>query len=142
MNLKGKVLMIGASRRRRDERGSILVLATVGVVLAMIAASLAIDLGALAQDARQDQKVADLVALDASRVLPNDPTTAAQASATRNGFPYSSPGYSLVVEWASSSAGPFSSAAVDLPAARVVRVTATSPHTNNFPFVGGRNSMT
>ncbi len=56
--------------RSREERGSILVLSTVGMVLAMISAGLAVDLGTLAHEARRAQKVADLAALDAARVAP------------------------------------------------------------------------
>ena len=70
-----------------DEKGAILVLAAVGLVVAMIAAGLAVDIGRLASFARTDQKVADLAALDAVRVLPTNPTAAAAASAARNGFP-------------------------------------------------------
>ena len=43
------------------------------LVLAMIFAALAIDIGFLAADKRTDQKIADLAALDASRDLTNDP---------------------------------------------------------------------
>ncbi len=52
------------------ERGSILVLSSVGLVLAMVATALSVDLGRLAQERRKNQKVADLAALDAVRVLP------------------------------------------------------------------------
>lgn len=117
-------------------------MATVGVVVAIISASLAIDLGFLAHEIRVDQKVADLAALDAVRSLPADPTPAARQSATRNGFPYANPGYNLVVEWAPSKTGPWSTSAADLPGAAVVKVSATSPHTNFFPFVPGGQSKT
>lgn len=135
---------------QRDEGGAVLVLATAGVVLAMIASGLAIDIGRLARDAREDQKVADLAALDAVRVLPGvtdqtlsgSVTMAARDSATRNGFPYSSTGYSLVVEWAPSKTGTFTSNTADLASATIVKVTATSPHTNEFPFLAGRTSVT
>jgi uncharacterized membrane protein len=70
----------GRGGRRREERGAVLVLATVGVVIATIAAALAIDLGFLAQEARRNQKVADLAALDAARVPPAEYTNAAVAS--------------------------------------------------------------
>ncbi|MDQ4089729.1 MAG: hypothetical protein M3163_05445, partial [Actinomycetota bacterium] len=95
--------------RRPDERGAVLVLAVVGVVLAMIASALAVDLGFLAQEARTDQKVADLAALDAVRALPGDPTGAARASASRNGFDHLAPGHGLLVEWATSPTGTFTS---------------------------------
>lgn len=137
-------------RRGRDERGSILVLATAGIVVALIAAALAIDLGFIAQRARDDQRVADLVALDAVRVLPgvldqSDPgsvTQAAKDAATRNAFPYASPGYNLLVEWGPASIGPFSSNTANLATAVAVRITATSPHKNALPFVSGPTSVT
>ena len=119
--------------RARDQRGSILVLSTVGVVIAMIAAALAVDLGFLAQEARTAQKVADLAALDAARVLPADYNAAAQASASRNRFPTT--GVTAV-----------EGVKVDgkcqaQPGAGTVCVTATSPHKNAFPFVGGASSL-
>lgn len=76
--------------KRRDERGAILVMSTVGFVLAIIASALAVDLGRIAQERRRDQKVADLAALDAVRELGNGDAaiqTAAQASAVRNELP-------------------------------------------------------
>jgi len=127
---------------RRDEGGAILILATVGVVLALIAASLSIDLGTLAQDARRDQMVADLAALDAVRVLPANPTATAQASATRNHFPYTTGGYTLAVAWGPTISGPFASTVATLPTATAVRVTASSPHRNFFPFVDGERTVT
>lgn len=135
-------------RSRRDEGGAILVVAAVGMVVAMISAGLAIDIGRLASDARTNQKVADLASLDAVRVLPGvtsqtasgSVTMAAKAAATRNGFPYATSGYSLVVEWAASKAGPFTNNTANLATATVVKVTATTPHTNDFPFLGGRTS--
>lgn len=121
----------------RDEKGAILILATVGMVIAMIAGGLAIDLGSLAQDARQDQKVADLAALDAVRGLPADYTTLAQASAARNGFP-TGPGYSVTAV----EGGKVSGTCQAVPGAGSACVTVTSPHRNDFPFLGGRTSMT
>ena len=123
--------------RQADERGAMLVLAAVGMVVAMIAAGLAIDIGRLASYARTDQKVADLAALDAVRVLPTDPTAAAQASAARNGFPTSA-GYSVAAVEGVKSGG----ACQALSGAGSVCVTVTSPHTNTFPFLGGRTSVT
>lgn len=127
--------------RRPDERGAILVLSAVGVVLAMIAAALAVDIGFLAQEARTDQKVADLAALDAVRALPADPTGAARASATRNGFDYTAPGHGLLVEWSASPSGVFTVSSADLASATTVRVTVTSPHENQFPFVPGGQTL-
>jgi uncharacterized membrane protein len=134
------VNLFGRRVGRRNERGAILVMSVAGVVLAIISAALAIDLGFLAHEARVDQKVADLAVISAIRVLPANPTVAAQQSATRNSFPFASPGYGLLVQWGPSKTGPWSSATTDLAAATAVRVTATSPHTNNFPFVPGGQS--
>ncbi|MGH9226705.1 MAG: pilus assembly protein TadG-related protein, partial [Acidimicrobiales bacterium] len=72
--------------RRRDERGAVLVMATFGIVVAVIAASLAVDLGQIAQERRRNQKVADLAALDAARNL-SDVQNLAEESALRNEFP-------------------------------------------------------
>jgi uncharacterized membrane protein len=128
-------------RSRRDERGSILVLSAAGLVLALIASSLAVDMGFLAHETRVDQKVADLAAMDAIRVLPADPTTAAQQSATRNGFPLASP-YNLTVKWGPTKTGPWSTLSTDLATATAVQVSATSPHQNFFPFVPGGQTKT
>ncbi|MGH9265801.1 MAG: pilus assembly protein TadG-related protein, partial [Acidimicrobiales bacterium] len=57
--------MTHRTTRKKDERGAILVLSTVGLVLALIAGGLAVDLGFMAHEARDNQKVADLAALDA-----------------------------------------------------------------------------
>jgi uncharacterized membrane protein len=127
---------------RRDEQGAILILATLGVVLALIASSLAIDLGTVAQEARRDQSVADMAALDAARVLPTNPTTAARASAVRNHFPYTASGYSLVVEWAPTISGPFTTVVASLPSATAVRVKASSHRPNFFPGVSGPHAVT
>lgn len=124
--------------RRRDERGAILIVATVGMVIAMIASGLAIDIGRLAQEAREDQKIADMAALDAVRGAPVDYQALAEASALRNGFPLGSPGYSLTA----IEGGKVSGACEAVPGAGSACVTVTSPHENKFPFLTGRDSMT
>ncbi len=92
-------------RPRGDERGAVLVMSIVGLVVAVAAAALAVDLGSLAQEKRSDQKVADLASLDAVRGLndsfiagllrldltvltpkPVRATTLATESALRNGY--------------------------------------------------------
>jgi uncharacterized membrane protein len=117
--------------RRGDERGAILVMATAGIVLAVIAAALAIDTGRLASEKRTDQKVADLAALDAVRELPvpGQVLQAARRSAERNAFPWADPGYDLRTE-----IGSVDGANVFLPGvgASAVRVTVSSPHENSF----------
>ena len=134
---KGFGTMLLARARRREERGTILILSVVGMVIAMIAAGLAIDIGRIAQAARDDQKVADLAALDAARVAPADYAVAAAASALRNGFP-TGPGYSVTaIEGVKTNNQCVASAG-----AGSVCVTVTSPHTNAFPFLAGRDSVT
>jgi Flp pilus assembly protein TadG len=98
----------------RDEHGAVVVIAAIGMVLAMIAAALAVDLGTLAQVARRNQKVADLAAIDAVRALPNDPTGAALLSAKRNhnNQDWSGTGWALTVKWSDSVTGPLATAQV------------------------------
>jgi uncharacterized membrane protein len=124
--------VIHRKSRQQDERGSILVLSTVGLVIALIFGGLAVDLGFLAQEARRNQKVADMAALDSVRLLTNDPTTAAIESAARNSFFDTA---NILTEWGPTKTGPWSSSATDLPTAKAVRVTVTSVHDNQFPFL-------
>lgn len=125
--------MIHRKSRQQGERGSTLVLSTVGLVMALIFGGLAVDLGFIAQEARRNQKVADLAALDSVRILPSNPTTAAIESAARNNFLDTA---NILTEWAPTKAGPWSSSAADLGPAKAVRVTITSVHDNQFPFLG------
>lgn len=128
---------VSSRRARRDEGGAIIILAAVGLVIAMISAGLAIDIGRLASDARTDQKVADLAALDAIRGTAANYQTLAQASAARNSFPTTT-GYSVTaVEGVK-----FNGSCQASPGAGSVCVTVTSPHTNDFPFLAGRTSVT
>jgi len=122
---------------RRDEQGAMLVLASAGLVLAMIMSGLAIDIGSLAQDARQDQKVADLAALDAIRGVPANYQALAVASAARNGFPTTT-GYSVTA----IEGGKVSGTCQSVPGSGTACVTVTSPYKNKFPFLGGRTSVT
>ena len=115
-----------ASAGPRDERGAILIMSTIGVVVAVIATALSVDLGRLAQERRRDQKVADLAALDAVRDVPNRQARA-ETSAARNSFP-TGPGYSVVADPGKLVGGSF----VPDPAGDVVRVTVTSPFDNAF----------
>jgi uncharacterized membrane protein len=134
---KGFGNMLFARVRRREERGAILVLSVVGMVIAMIASGLAIDLGRIAQAARDAQRVADLAALDAARVLPAGYQVAARESADRNGFPPDGDGYSLTAIEGVKTNG----SCVPTAGAGSVCVTVTSPHKNSFPFLGGRDSV-
>ncbi len=114
------------TRRTRDERGAILIISTIGVVVAVIATALSVDLGRLAQERRRNQKVADLAALDAVHDIANRQARA-QASAAGNNFP-TGPGYSVVADLGKMAGGSFQ---VDA-AGDAVRVTVTSPFSNAF----------
>ena len=116
--------------RRGDEKGAILVLATVGIVLAMIFSAMAIDLGFSAQEARRNQKVADLAALDAVRDLANHQTVASTSANTRNQFPNGS-GFTVVSRRGSWNGSTF----IPSASGEDVEVTVTSPHKDMFPFV-------
>lgn len=92
--------MIKFFRRRlhRPDRGAVLVVAVPALVMAIAAAALGVDIGRIALDRRNDQKVADLAALDAARAIgfilnttnqagyQSAAQTAAVASAARNNF--------------------------------------------------------
>jgi uncharacterized membrane protein len=73
-----------AARRNTDERGAILVMAVAGVAVMTIAASLSVDIGRLAVERRENQSIADLVALDVIQNL-GDAQNVKTQSATRNG---------------------------------------------------------
>ena len=123
-------------RGENGERGAILIMATVGIVLAIIASALAVDLGRIAQERRSDQRVADLAALDAARDLANTDARA-QASADRNNFPWSKPGYSISTAVGSLDANRVFQAGVGSSA---VEVTVKSPLKN--AFVAGSRTIT
>jgi uncharacterized membrane protein len=124
-------------RAAADERGSILILATVGIVVAMIAAALAVDLGRLASDKRDDQKIADLAALDAARNLSSAAAacSAAQASAARNGYNSLSCA-AVVLGHVDSLTKVFSAGGAN----DAVQVSVRSNFSTAFPFVGGPSS--
>ncbi len=113
------------------ERGSVLVFAAVGIVIAVLAAAMAIDVGSAIWRKRDLQVVADLAATDTAQQLAiqaGGPTQAAanqlaQESADRNGYATTAAGYMpLLVELGSfDPAGGFTLSA---PAtANAVRVT-------------------
>lgn len=120
-----------AARNKRGEGGAILIMATAGVVVAVVAAALAVDLGTLAQERRRDQKIADLAALDAIRFTPAEYQAEAEDSAERNGFPTGT-GYSVTAVEGTKVGG---SCLASVGAGKVC-VTVTSPHKNNF-IAGG-----
>lgn len=128
---------------RRDERGSILILSTVGVIVAMISAALAVDLGRLAQSKRFSQKVADMAALDASRDL-NRACAIAKESAVRNNFdpvgldcidPAHNPTKDVVI--GRMVGGNFTPD----PTGDAVKVRARSGFEAAFPFVSGPDGV-
>jgi uncharacterized membrane protein len=130
-------------RARGDERGSILILSTVGVVVALISAALAVDLGRLAQTKRFDQKVADMAALDASRDLTRA-CAIAKESAARNNFDPSGldcidPAYNPTKDVVIGRlvAGTFNPD----PTGDTVQVKVSSPFKAAFPFVSGPDGV-
>jgi uncharacterized membrane protein len=136
-------------RRTRDERGAVMILGAIFAAVAIFAAALAVDIGRQATAKRDDQRVADMVALDAARgfaIAPSDPrptiTSLAQASAQRNGYDPSdtSAGHSMLIELVKvlPLAGEYTmvtippgSSLVD-STANAVRVTLTSSMDNLF----------
>ena len=107
--MKGRNMSL-RSARRDDERGAILVMSALFLVVMVVACALAIDLGQQAKDKRDDHKIADLVSLDAVRALDdiNGGCTDAQQqtyveskahdAAVRNSYDPSVSGHSLVVD--------------------------------------------
>ncbi len=124
------------SRRRDDERGAILVLSAIGVVLAMIFSAMAIDLGFTAQEARRNQKVADLAALDAVRDLANHQSIATTSAHTRNLLP-NGPGFLVESRRGTWDGTTF----IPSASGEDVEVTVTSPHKDMFPFVAGASKV-
>ena len=107
---------------RADQRGVVLLLAVPGMVMAVAAMALSVDIGRQVLERRDDQKIADLASLDAVRDIANA-QTAAEASAERNGFDLSEAGAVLLAERGSVDANRVFS--LD-PAGDSVRVTITS----------------
>lgn len=119
-------------RRRGDERGAILVMAVPGLVLALVAMSLSVDLGRQVLEKRRDQAVADAAALDAARMLA-DHQGAAVAAAARNGFDDAA---NVVAERGTYDTGGFQ---VD-PTGDAVRVSVSS--SVDYIFAPGRKDLT
>jgi uncharacterized membrane protein len=126
---------------KRDERGAILVLAAGGIVLAMIASALAVDLGFIARDARTNQKIADMAALDAARALPGNPTQTADDSVKRND-PARMLGNDFVVECRTAAINVFSDTLCASGESTAVKVSVHSIHKNVFPFVSQSKVVT
>ncbi|MBV9412797.1 MAG: hypothetical protein JO148_14500, partial [Acidimicrobiia bacterium] len=96
--------------RRDDERGAILILSVLFMIVMIVACALAVDIGFLSVDKRNDHKMADLASLDGVRHLAdiscvspgNNLITYIQNivtdSATRNGYDASAHGNSVSVQ--------------------------------------------
>lgn len=126
--------------KREDERGAVFVLTIFGLVMTVVCASLAIDLGGVAQEARQNQKVADLAAMDAVRLLPTTNallTTAAQSTAARNGFTVGGVKTVTAVEGTKSGGN-----CTAVPGSGSVCVQVSSLYNEKLPFVRKSNTVT
>ena len=102
-----------ARRVRKDERGAIMILGALGLLVALVASALAVDLGRQASEKKSDQLVADLAALDSVRelepmvlsvpgatvaIVTAAAQTAARESAERNGFDPDATGNAIAAE--------------------------------------------
>lgn len=151
MNRRSAVSSIRWGRsRRRDERGAALILGALFAVVSIVGAALAVDIGRVVLEKRGDQRVADMVALDAARgflTAPDNPRPAvnalAAASAARNGYDPSDAGsgHSLLVELVKVTPLAGNYTVVVIPdtgvstidaTANAVRVTLTSTTRNIF----------
>ncbi len=120
------------------ERGAIMIMAAVSLVVLIAAAALAVDTGGRAEERRTDQRVADMAALDAVQHLDADPVTEAGRSAQRNGFTAPSDRLTSVVTgtW-DATAKTFTAGGTPLNA---VQVSVASQY-NDF-FGGGTPTLT
>lgn len=92
-----------AERHRRSERGAVVPLVGILLVVVILGAAFAVDIGRTTVSASEVRTIADLTALDAARSLTGQPasaqypvvTAAARSAATRNGYPS---GSALTVE--------------------------------------------
>src|SRR5207248_787918 len=133
--------------RRQDESGAILILSVLFLIVMIVASALAIDLGQQAKDRRDDHKVADLAALDGSRVLDDmnpcvDSTTLHQwivdavvGSAQRNGFAYPASGHTIDVD--TGNVDPATGAYTSAPACSSSAVQVTIGSVTNYQFLPG-----
>ncbi|MGH9178531.1 MAG: pilus assembly protein TadG-related protein [Acidimicrobiales bacterium] len=121
---------------RRDQRGVVLLLAVPGLVMAVAAMALSIDIGRQVLERRSNQKIADLASLDAARDLPNA-QAAAEASAARNGLDLGEAGTTLLAERGTLDANRVFT--LD-PAGDDVRVTVSS--VVDYIFMPGSKAVT
>lgn len=140
-----------------DDRGAVLILASVFAAVAVLAAALAVDIGRQAATKRDDQRVADMVALDAVRgfaIAPTNPRPAieglAASSATRNGYQPNDTanGHSMQVELLQVLLSDGGYTMIPIPdtgqpsidaTGNAVRITLTST-TDNL-FAGGQKAL-
>ena len=139
------------------ERGAVLVVVSIAMVVMIGATALAVDIGQLTNRNRTLQASADVIALDAARVVngyqtaaalsgASGPVTlAAQASATRNNMPFSG----LTVELGTTSGSTFTTIATPVLDGAIQTVTSTSvptavrittKATTDFAFAPGGQS--
>ncbi len=87
------------ARRRRDEKGYILVMTAMLIVPMMILAAMAVDYGAWYTEGTRMQKAADAAALAGVVWLPNLPqaTTVARETARQNGYDHNDPNITVTV---------------------------------------------
>jgi uncharacterized membrane protein len=93
---------------KRDERGAVVILTAISMLMIISAVALAVDIGDLVWRKREIQGIVDLASLDAVRALGDQrnttltrcqqATTIAQQSALRNNFSYTTSGYTLDVQ--------------------------------------------
>lgn len=136
-------------RQPNGERGAVLIFAAVGLVVAIFAAAMAIDVGSVIWRKRDLQVVADLAAADAAQALAALPTfTSADAqlfaedAADRNGFDFTTAGNDLVAVLGTFDAtlDPAFVPVLDPAMAYAVQVTARRQVPYNF--VPGSNTVT
>jgi len=95
-------------RTKDDERGAVVIITAVSMLMIMAALALAVDIGDLVWRKREIQGVVDLGSLDAVRALSDQRDTTqtrcqqalaiARESALRNNFDYTTSGYGLDVQ--------------------------------------------
>jgi uncharacterized membrane protein len=132
-----------AERAKRDERGAVLILSVGGLILALVASALAVDLGRQANEKKTDQLIADLAALDAARELEPlllsvpgvdvaltvaNVQQAAEDSAERNGFDADAEGHDVVAELGTTDAQNQFTPGGTSPDAVKVTVTSVIPY--------------
>jgi Flp pilus assembly protein TadG len=129
---RGVVMAVSGSGGRfqsKSERGQVVVLTVVALVVILGMAALAIDVGSWYQAKRHDQAVVDAAALAGAQALPDDPAQAV----------------SLAVEYAGKNGVTLAPSEVNISSAVVsndtIRVAAARPAPTFFAKVFGLNSV-